>query len=286
MEPPSGFGRTLSTAVRLAVGFVLLTAAGLKLYGLNVSPFAQYGWLAAPRIQVVVVEWEIVLGVWLVSGRFPRGAWLASLVTFVAFTGVSLYLAVIGRATCGCFGTVEVSPWYAAALDLAVTGALLVCGPFVFRSPASSIPGVTAGGARVAVSSVIVAWAVVGLASLLLSSWYGSMAGAMAALQGRSLTHPEVVDLGEGRSGERLEAVIVVHNWSDSEVRVVGGTTDCTCTTTLALPATVPPQESLCIPIVFRVPPTESGLLTRRIELWTDHEDQRVLPLQVHCRVR
>ena len=63
--------------------------------------------------------------------------WLISLVLFSAFACVSLYKALSGHATCGCFGTIEVNPWYALTLDAAIVVSLLV-----FRPTTICVPGV------------------------------------------------------------------------------------------------------------------------------------------------
>ena len=55
------------------LGTTLLCAAALKLYGWNVAPFAQYGRLLNTSVQFAAVEWEIVLGLWLLSGYRPLG---------------------------------------------------------------------------------------------------------------------------------------------------------------------------------------------------------------------
>jgi hypothetical protein len=78
------------------LGLILLAAAGLKLYGLQFQPFAQHGLLLQASVQIAIVEWEIVLGLWLLSGFARAGAWFAAIFTFLSFAAVSLRLAVIG----------------------------------------------------------------------------------------------------------------------------------------------------------------------------------------------
>jgi hypothetical protein len=56
-----------------ALGVLLLVAAGLKLVGQNVAPYAQFGFLIHPSMQLAAVEWEIVLGLWLVFGSRSGG---------------------------------------------------------------------------------------------------------------------------------------------------------------------------------------------------------------------
>jgi hypothetical protein len=55
--------------------------------------------------------------------------------------GVSIWKAVRGDVSCGCFGRVMVHPWYTAGLDAAVIAALcLTCRAF-WRQSTSSISG-------------------------------------------------------------------------------------------------------------------------------------------------
>lgn len=111
------------------LGLLLLGAASLKLYGLRVAPFAQSGWLLNPTVQFAVLEWEILLGLWLLSGRASPGAWSAVLFTFLVFAGVSFHLGVVGQSSCGCFGSIRSSPWHAFAVDVAALVLLAVARP-------------------------------------------------------------------------------------------------------------------------------------------------------------
>lgn len=46
----------LNRIISIVLGLVLVTAAGLKLYGLNVSAVSRVGWLSTPWVQMAVVE--------------------------------------------------------------------------------------------------------------------------------------------------------------------------------------------------------------------------------------
>jgi hypothetical protein len=57
----SHFGRGLPAGrgfliVRIVLGLLLLTAAGLKLYGLNVTALPRVGWFATPRCQSTAAD--------------------------------------------------------------------------------------------------------------------------------------------------------------------------------------------------------------------------------------
>jgi hypothetical protein len=106
--------------VRAALGSLLLVAAGLKGYQLATEPVLEPGLFESRWFLIAVVEFELFFGLWLLSGVFPKATWAAALACFAVFAGVSLYKALSGHATCGCFGKVPVNPWYTAALDISV----------------------------------------------------------------------------------------------------------------------------------------------------------------------
>ena len=70
------------------------------------------------------------LGIWLFSGVFKPLAWLAGLACFSLFCCVTLYKALSGAASCGCFGTVHVDPWITLfAVDLPAATVLAFLRP-------------------------------------------------------------------------------------------------------------------------------------------------------------
>ena len=111
--------------VRLVVALLLLTAAALKGYDLASGPVVGSGLLESRWLLIGVVEMEILFGLWLLANIWPKLTWTVALVCFSLFTCVSLYKALSGYATCGCFGRVPVNPWYTTTLDLGIVLALL-----------------------------------------------------------------------------------------------------------------------------------------------------------------
>jgi hypothetical protein len=83
------------------------------------------GLLNSRWVLVGVVEMELFLSFWLVGNVWPKTTWAAVLACFAAFSCVSLYKALSGYASCGCFGRVPVNPWYTTTLDLAIILSLL-----------------------------------------------------------------------------------------------------------------------------------------------------------------
>jgi hypothetical protein len=258
------------------VGLLLLLAAVLKLYGLNVAPFAQYGKLLNTSVQFAAVEWEVVLGVWLLSGRRPLGAWLAAVLTFAAFAVVSGYLGVIGQASCGCFGAIQASPWVAFSVDVVALVLLAVARPD-FKALAAQNRGALRGALLADVGLVAVGLAfcagLIGLASVA----YGSPDAALARLRGESLSiRPGIVDVGRGEVGQTLEATVEVVNRTDKPVRIYGGTSDCSCIATQDLPLTLAPGEARRLTVMVRLPGTP-GFFNRKAWLLTDCDEARTV---------
>ena len=262
--------------VRVVLGGLLIATAAAKLNGLGVTAVPQIGWFAQPWVQLAAAEWEVVLGLWLVAGAYPLCSWAAAIATFAAFAAVSGSLGWSGVASCGCFGLVEASPWWAFGVDVTALAALSLARPAGKNVPPSRAVLVTAG----ATVALLVAAVAVG------SAVYGSPQAALARLRGEPITvTPVPVDLGTGTPGMKLESRVEVKNWSDRTVRLVGGTSDCSCVTHRDLPVAIPPGESRWVTIEMRVPPANSGRLTKRAELFTDHDRQPLVHLTIGCWV-
>lgn len=273
------------TVVRSVLGILLLAAAGLKLYGLSVSAVPLVGWFAQPWVQLAAVEWELALGLWLLSGAYPVGSWLAAVGTFLAFAGVSAYLGWVGVASCGCFGTVHASPWYALAVDLFVLSLLALTRP---ARRAGSEPAPAPGWGAPAAAWVLCSAVTVLLVVTAAGSWlFGSPARALARLRGDVVAvEGGYVDFGVGGHGEVLAARVRVRNWSDTPVRIVGGTSDCACVTTAELPRTIEPGEACELLVHLRVPPSGAGRYERDAELWADRQGMARVRFRAACRIR
>src|SRR5207244_386975 len=95
---------------------------------------------------------------------------------------------------------------------------------------------------------------------------FGSLDAAVARLRGESLgVTPAVLDFGSGRMGELLSATVTVQNYTDSPVRLVGGTSDCSCITTQNMPVTIEPGGSATVGVKLKVPAGAAGQMTKRI---------------------
>jgi hypothetical protein len=93
------------------------------------------------------------------------------------------------------------------------------------------------------------------------------------------------VDYGEAARGEVRERRVTVWNFSDTAVRVVGGTTDCACSTLSDLPVTVPAGESRPLTVRLRYVGTP-GVFAHAAELMIADDQSATRKLQVTLRGR
>ena len=121
---------------RFVVSAVLLLAAGLKAWQLGTAPLPPVvqGSMFTPLLELLndryflmmVVVCEIFFALVLIVDLCRSWAWLLSLLGFAAFALVSLMKGLSGEASCGCFGTITINPWYTMVLDLVILAFLAV----------------------------------------------------------------------------------------------------------------------------------------------------------------
>jgi hypothetical protein len=266
----------------VAVGLFLVTAAGLKAHGLAADPYSSDSIFFTPRLQIATIEVEVLLGLWLLSGWSARAAAVAASGFFGILGAASLYLALAGQRSCGCFGRLTVSPWLTFIFDIAAIGALAPCWYHrthpLDRSPFAWLSGVLKTGAGAAAFLVLI-----GGSFLLLA--FDNPADAVARLRGESLTVDQgVSQLGDGVAGEKRTFTMRLRNHTDRPIRVVGGTTTCACIATKDLPIIVPPHDAqpMEVQMTFR---GGTGRFQHRFVLYTDDEQQQVVVARFSGRV-
>ncbi len=117
----------MSSLVSIVAAFILLLAAGLKLLSVIVLPSSLQQVSNQALLDYVLITLQLGIAFWLLSGLRAVSAARVTVTCFTIFAGISLYRAITGHESCGCFGQFRVNPWITATLDLAiVTGFLLV----------------------------------------------------------------------------------------------------------------------------------------------------------------
>jgi hypothetical protein len=259
--------RRVPSAGRVAAilcGLVLLAAAVLKLGGLAVGPVAETGRLNNPGAQVLLVQFEIALALWLFSGWRPRVAKWVAVGVFTLFALLSLSAALAGQPSCGCFGKLVVNPWWTFAFDLLVAGVL------------SALPAPASAAIPIRLWPIL--WLIggsslaAGLLVLTAVFWAGSVPQALGRIRGETVVLPDrIVQAEPGRPGEPRTVLVRVANRAAHPVRVIGGTADCSCLTTQDLPATIPPGETVAVRVTIH-PGAKPGEWFRVVKLLTDDD--------------
>lgn len=276
-------GRLPYRWVARLLAVLLFLAAGLKIYGLRVEPIAAGGIFSAVEIQVALVEFEIVLGIWLWSGVRPILSWLVALVTFSGFATVSAHLAWIGQSSCGCFGAVRVNPLLALSLDGAILLALFLGRPDLtaLRNNPRQVILNGAPAILAAVAGMIAIFiALLGAAHVA----FGSLPEAMAYFREERLSiEPRLVTVGEAHSGEARQLTVEIANRTSKAVRIIGARRDCSCRVD-DLPLQIPPGASRSLSLTVNVAGQE-GIFTRSAVLLVDDDGLKELSLRFTGRI-
>jgi spore coat protein U-like protein len=205
---------------------------------------------------------ELILGLWLLSGLAQRWARYAALAFFGILAAASLMMALEGRSHCGCFGRVEVNPWWTFGLDVAAVALL------ASFQPAWSADLTIPQSRLLRMAAISVLWV-----GLLLAGFFVAVASPsdwLAQWRGQTVTvEPTIADLGTGWPGEVRTFTALLTNRSTSPVRIVGGTARCGCTVTRALPVELAPGETKALRVEVRFLGT-SGRFTEAYQLYTD----------------
>lgn len=155
------------------LGTVLIIAFALKGYELATGPALETHFATSRSFLVLLVEYELALGFWLLSGICRNWARLAALASFVGFLELSLFQALSGQKSCGCFGTLVINPWLTVAFDFAAIASLLS-----WKTPSL---GARSGSFHAwALAGLVGAFSVVGFAAFMSMTTY---AGVMPALR-------------------------------------------------------------------------------------------------------
>jgi hypothetical protein len=221
-------------------------------------------WSAA-WVQVLVIQWEVVLGVWLLTGRRQALAWPFAVGTFSVFALASGHSAWQGRASCGCLGVVRVDPRVTLTLDVVVLTLMGLVRPRMidlWTDVKAIAPVAVKFGVGTAVTCVAATAAGVSL--------FGSGDVALARLRGETVVaRPAVVAVGTLREGDVREVAVELVNRTTQPVMVYGGTGDCSCLSAGDLPVTLAPGQAEMVSVRLQWTPTK-GTFARHVTFDTD----------------
>ena len=127
-------------AVGILISAILLAACALKVQQLSTEPVEYKGFLSYRPFLILEAEIELFLGLWLLSGLSKRLVWGLTTICFVVFSLVAVYKAYTGETSCGCFGKLQINPWYTLILDICVIALLLKFRPDLKQPQPASRP--------------------------------------------------------------------------------------------------------------------------------------------------
>jgi hypothetical protein len=192
---------------------------------------------------------------------------------------------LIGETSCGCAGRrLTVSPWVAFAVDVLVVGLLLVGRPDL--TPLRENTCRTLAKQSVPLACALAGLAILGVGLVTTARMtVGSVPAALAHLRGdRVSVVPNVAEVEQGTAGERRQVKVEVVNWTDGPIRVIGGTSDCSCTVLGDLPVEIPPRESrsALVDISLKGGP---GIFTRKADFLIDDHGLKRISFSVTGRI-
>lgn len=130
--------------MRRIAGVLLVCAAVLKAVELVNEPAVAMLNPVGRFFVAIQIGVELGLGLFVLSGLYwSKLRWLL-LILFAGFAGYSLYLALNGAASCGCFGPLRVEPWWTFLLDVAIVCGLAI-SPLRERVKSEAVGGLDVG---------------------------------------------------------------------------------------------------------------------------------------------
>jgi hypothetical protein len=176
--------------MRWVAGLLLMLAAALKAVTLVIDPATALVHPLGLYFLPLEIGLEFCVGLLFLSGIYwLKLRWLAAAL-FTAFSAYSLYLALQGATSCGCFGPVHVNPWWTFGLDLAVVLGLVASRWFDAASmpralhSRAGLPSQLRSSSRVSVAVVISIGVLIAAALFRYADQRTAMANSISAAQG------------------------------------------------------------------------------------------------------
>jgi len=155
---------------RIIVGILFIISGLIKLndpmgFSFKLEEYFSAGVLDLPffepyalAISIIVVIFEVLLGVMLLVGFKPKSTVWSLLLMIVFFTFLTFYSAYFNKVTdCGCFGdAIKLTPWESFTKDVILLVLIIIL--FIGRKHITSILGPSIKRILVAVALLLSAW--------------------------------------------------------------------------------------------------------------------------------
>ena len=230
--------------ISLVFSIFLLVAAFLKLRDFG-TPNALFD--IAPSLEFGLIQLEVFVALWLLSGWKTVAAWLCTFSLFATFAGASLAMVVQKKATCGCFGSVDFNPAWVFVIDIVAISSLLLVGRIENHRVVDPSPYWHGSRLKQRIWSLTIGVSLIapifGFAGIYfnteIGSWYAR--NLPIALTGQVLvTEPSVIAASPGAEGDWQTLSFAVVNRGKEAVRLIGAEQNCKCRAIKSLPVVVP----------------------------------------------
>lgn len=243
---------------------LLIAAAGLKAWPLVTGQAVESQ--AASLGKLILIQGEILLALWMISGISAAWAFRVGMVFFAGAACVNLRSIWLGEVSCGCFGKVEVPPWVSLGINAVAIAAMVILRPrFEGGVIASTVSSVKSMG-----------W--VALASVLILAIGGGGALTRSYFQPRVIEVSKEIDLGVMEVEARKEVAISLRNVSDNPVTILGARTNCTCSLVKGLPVVI--EAGGLVEVVLSIVPPARSQFEGHVFLYTSNRNAAT----IHCR--
>jgi hypothetical protein len=263
--------------VACLVGVVLLGTAWLKFDALDTLPTIADPVLSSPRLVIGIIEIEVLLALFLLSGYAPRAASASVLTFFTGAAAINVYSIATHQKGCLCFGRLGGTPQLSLAVDILLFAVLLTWRPRRLHADNSPIRARWPGHA---VGAALCASALAAGVALVVNP-----PQSFLELRGDDLViEPEIIFAGDGYSGTEKAISFRVTNIGTAPIHLLGLAAPGECLTTEQLPMTLSAGQSCDIAAQFQYvgPP---GRFYRAFIVFTDSKKQPVVFGRVVGRV-
>jgi hypothetical protein len=273
-----------AAVARVALGLLLVAAAALKGYErLASAPTAFDTAIGGKWLVLFAAELELLLGLWLISGRSARVAWPVALACFAVFAVINALQVWYGEKSCGCFGPVHVDPKYVFVLDIVCCIVCIVSALRLGRGGPIPVEP------QVASSAAGLSWRIVAPTMCLTMSAAGLFAKAHFRPSPnlfKTVTLDSVVhDFGTTQGNQKLRHEFRISNNGSESIRIVRALSTCGCTTAEGvIGLAVAPGDSTVLPVTLGTGDAEgekSGTVTFYFQ-----GDADTVPAWHSCMVR
>lgn len=266
--------------IPIIAGLILIFASAAK----QVALFREGNDWEGPQLrwlQILLIEIELFLGLWLLSRRRPALARLFSLATFLTFAFANTKQILHGNETCNCLGAISVDPWFMLAIDIVLIGLV-----YSWRPHSESVLLIAPGSRRPRWNSTLTILASVLFLSLslLAHQWLTSHRPSAATLVADHGVH----DFGTVDQGQTLRHVFTLQNNAAHPIEIMRVHSTCSCSTTEDLAGTlIQPGHNYPVEVSLKTGDGE-GERHSRITIYFKHPRQRGLAFlwfEVHANV-